>query len=121
MIRLDVLSEEVGIWSRRNFGMQTLVSQALKACEEVGELAGATLKERQVIRVSEGHQQKARAAVGDIVIVLANYCYMRDWSLDQIVAEVWGRVRERDWKKNPDDAHLDGKCQYSEGHMDDEQ
>lgn len=32
---------------------------------------------------------------------LAVYCTLRGWSLAEVVEETWGRVKQRDWRANP--------------------
>jgi len=106
VMNLNLLSEEVGDWAFKNFGRQTPASQALKVCEEAGELGGATLKGSQGIRKHENHNRLAQDAVGDIVIALACYCHLRGWNFDHLVHDTWSKVRQRDWKADPERAHL---------------
>lgn len=105
-IDLDKLSAAVGAWADHNFKDRTALEIAAKACEEVGELVGATIKEKQGIRSHENQPAAARDAVGDVVIALANYCSFRGWSFDEIVREVWKSVERRDWKRDPERQHL---------------
>lgn len=58
------------------------------------------------------------AVLGTIVMRLASYCTIRGWSLGEIVEETWAKVSKRDWKKNPNTAHLeaaDTRCIPSAG------
>jgi len=68
--------------------------------EELGELAHSHLKEQQGIRTSEDHVAKAKDAIGDIVIFLADYCNARVFNLALIIKETWEQVRKRDWKRD---------------------
>ncbi len=69
--------------------------------EELGELTHSHLKGEQGIRTDENHEENAKDAIGDIVVFMADYCQSRGWDFNSIVWEVWGRVRERNWIKNP--------------------
>lgn len=96
------LQLEVGSWSRHNFGDQPAYRPLLGAVEEVGELAHSHLKMEQGIRGSaEEHIAKAKDAVGDILVYLADYCARREFDMQSIIDEVWGKVKQRDWKKDP--------------------
>ena len=92
-------------WVKHNFGDRPSWMPLLGAVEELGELAHAHLKQAQGIRVSENHDEKARDAVADIVIYLADYCSSRGFDLETLVMETWDKVKLRDWKKDP--AHAD--------------
>jgi NTP pyrophosphatase (non-canonical NTP hydrolase) len=103
---LRSIPKQVRAWADHNFARRSLVEIALKVCEEAGELAGATIKEHQGIRRQENQKEKAKDALGDIVIALANYAETRGWDLWKIVIDTWDSVRRRDWVENPDTAHL---------------
>lgn len=68
--------------------------------EEVGELSHAHLKQHQGIRLEEDHEAKARDAVGDILIYLADYCNAREFSLQDCLDKAWDEVKQRDWQKH---------------------
>ncbi len=69
------LQAEVGEWAERNFAPYPSYYPLLGLVEEVGELAGAHLKELEGIRGDAAfHEAKAKDAIGDVVIFLANYC-----------------------------------------------
>jgi len=97
------LQAEQHEWAKRNFGeeVQTYLP-LLGVVEEVGELAHAHLKEAQGIRTTEDHEAKAKDAVGDAIIYLADYCSRRGWDLQDIVEQTWAAVKRRDWKANPE-------------------
>jgi NTP pyrophosphatase (non-canonical NTP hydrolase) len=92
-------------WVKHNFGDRPSWMPLLGAVEELGELAHAHLKQAQGIRVSENHDEKAKDAVADVVIYLADYCSARGFDLETLVMETWDKVKLRDWKKDP--AHAD--------------
>lgn len=70
--------------------------------EELGELTHSHLKQLQGIRgTPEEHVAKAKDAVGDIIVYLADYCTRRGWDLENIVSDVWAEVSKRDWVVYP--------------------
>lgn len=81
MKRLDIkpfplLSQEVGEWSRRNFGDKQ--EPYLGMIEELGELAHCLLKRRQGIRGYDNAEvfiEAFKDALGDIGIYAANFAY----------------------------------------------
>ena len=92
-------------WIKHNFGDRPSWMPLLGAVEELGELAHAHLKQAQGIRVSEDHDAKAKDAIADVVIFLADYCTARGFDLESLVMETWDKVKLRDWKANPADAY----------------
>lgn len=101
------LQLEVGNWSINNFGHQPSWRPLLGVQEEVGELSHAYLKRSQGIRKSTSDwQAEMEDAVADILIYLADFCSIECISMQRVVEETWEKVRQRDWKKNPHDAHL---------------
>ncbi len=101
---LRELQAEQVPWVKHNFGDRPSWMPLLGAVEELGELAHAHLKQAQGIRVSEDHDAKAKDAVADVVIYLADYCTARGFDLQSLVLETWDRVKQRDWKAHPSDA-----------------
>lgn len=91
-------------WVKHNFGDRPSWMPLLGAVEELGELAHAHLKQAQGIRVSEDHDAKAKDAVADVVIYLADYCTARGYDLESLVMDTWDKVKQRDWKAHPADA-----------------
>lgn len=106
---LRKLQYEQAKWAQQNFGDQPSWQPLLGLVEEVGELAHAHLKHAQGIRNHEGHEALAKDAVGDIMIFLASYCSRRGWDLESIAEETWERVKQRDWRADPETAHEDGE------------
>ena len=104
---LKAFQAEQREWSERNFGGKygSGYRPLLGALEELGELAHAHLKSEQGIRNTECHAAAKRDAVADVIIYLADYCSNEGIDLEAALRETWLRVRSRDWKRNPDDAH----------------
>ena len=101
-MELRQLQREMREWSERNFGEQPSYQPLLGVVEELGELAHAQLKEEQGIRTNENHIEDAQDAVGDLLIFLMNYCSSRGWDVQEILERTWDSVKQRDWKKNPE-------------------
>lgn len=97
------LQAEVTEWTHRNFAEPHFPHRPLLgAVEELGELAHAHLKGEQGIRgTPEQHETDAKDAVGDCIVYLADYCHERNWELQDIIEEVWSRVKRRDWRASP--------------------
>lgn len=99
---LRELQDQVGKWSRKNFGDQPADNPMLGVVEEVGELAHAVLKARQGIRgTAAGHNAAIADAVGDLIIYLADFCGRSGIDLQQAVAQAWSEVGRRDWTRFP--------------------
>ena len=97
------MQEEIGAWSRRNFGNQPSYRPLLGAVEELGELAHAHLKSEQGIRgETVNHIEEKVDALGDIMIYLMDYAEREAINLDAAVRITWEKVRKRDWIKNPE-------------------
>lgn len=95
---LTVLQTEAREWQKKNFGLDRPAHWPLiGVVEELGELAHAHLKREQGIRLNEDHIAKAKDAVGDIVVFLADYCTAMDFDFGQVVSDVWTEVKERDY------------------------
>jgi flavin-dependent thymidylate synthase len=72
--------------------------------EEVGELAHSILKQSQGIRgTTEEHEAKAKDAVADATVFLADVCSMYGWDYQTVIEETWDEVKKRDWKKNKEE------------------
>jgi len=103
---LSQLQREHERWLAYNFPDQHPHDALLGLVEEVGELAHAHLKHEQGIRgmTDEEFKKQAGDAIGDIVIYLASYCNTNDFNLPYEVSTAWDKVKERDWRKDPDNA-----------------
>jgi NTP pyrophosphatase (non-canonical NTP hydrolase) len=78
----------------------------LGVMEELGELAHAHLKATERVRgTPEEHAAKARDAIGDVVIFLADYCSAQGYDFQDCVEATWASVQQRDWKANPRNGH----------------
>lgn len=95
------VQDEQRPWVKHNFGDRPSWMPLLGVMEELGELAHAHLKREQGIRTNEDHDAKARDAVADIVIFLADYCSATGIDLESVVLETWEQVKQRDWKADP--------------------
>ena len=102
---LKNLQEELKPWVKHNFGDRPSWQPLLGIVEELGELAHAHLKHAQEIRTDEQHFENKKDAIADIIIYLADYCTAEGIDLESTVQEVWDKVKKRDWKKNPKNAH----------------
>ena len=73
----------------------------MKIVEKLGDLSHALLKLKQGIRGTPDElEDKARDAVGDILIYLMNFCSEKEWDMAAILQETWKEVSERDWILN---------------------
>lgn len=97
---LDGWQLEASQWEHRNFGEQPEYRRIYGVMEELGELAHARLKAEQGIRLNEQHEAKAKDAVGDLLVFLANLCSLNGWRLSEIIVTTWAEVSQRDWKRN---------------------
>jgi NTP pyrophosphatase (non-canonical NTP hydrolase) len=103
MMNLRQLQSDSKVWRQHNFPIEhrTAQLQVLGVCEEAGELSHSVLKMVQGIRGSEAHHlEKAKDAVGDIIICLAGVCDALDLDLEDCVLTAWREVEARDWSKN---------------------
>lgn len=100
-LTLERLQEEHVDWTLKNFPLQKSYQCFMGIVEELGDLAHAHLKEEQNIRgTKEQNIEKAKDAVGDIVIFLAGYCSSRGFKFQEIVEAVWAKVKKRDYKND---------------------
>jgi NTP pyrophosphatase (non-canonical NTP hydrolase) len=110
---LRILQQQVRDWAKQNFGDVPTWMPLMGAMEELGELSHAHLKEAQGIRLQENHPEKAKDAIGDIIIYLAHYCSVRRFDLEDIVNETWAGVSKRDWKKDSSTGHIKFEQKHS--------
>ncbi|KKL69661.1 hypothetical protein LCGC14_2112650, partial [marine sediment metagenome] len=103
---LRQLQEEQRPWVQHNFGDRPDWMPLLGVMEELGELAHAHIKQAQGIRTREDHDANGQDAVADVVIFLADYCSARGWDLHDCVERTWAKVKQRDWKADPEGAAL---------------
>jgi NTP pyrophosphatase (non-canonical NTP hydrolase) len=99
-MNIELLQKAVGEWSRRNFPNNKPYQPLLGACEEVGELCHAHLKNEQQIRGFDSEEKtksEKMDAIGDIVIYLADYCERNKLNLETSIEETWEKVKKRNW------------------------
>ncbi|MBW3545454.1 MAG: hypothetical protein KY428_07645 [Bacteroidetes bacterium] len=93
-------------WVMRNFGVSRpnateFWKPVLGVMEELGELSHALLKRSQGIRGSyEEHTEKAKDAIADATVFLADVCSALGFDYQEIVETAWNEVKQRDWTKN---------------------
>lgn len=106
MIDLRKIQREQWIWAQKNFPDNKKWMPLVGIGEEVGELMHHFLKSAQNIRNQEHHYIEMIDAVGDICVYLMNFCSETGIDLENAIVETWQNVKNRDWQKNPDTAHL---------------
>jgi len=99
-LSLRNLQDELRPWQEYNFPNRPAWQPLLGVMEEAGELAHAHLKQVQAIRLEEDHEAKARDAVADIVVYLADYCNARGFDFQSCLEAAWSEVKERDWQRH---------------------
>lgn len=88
-------------WVKKNFGDRPSYQPLLGAVEEIGELSHAHLKAEQGIRgTPEELEAKAKDAVADTIIFLADYANARGWDLQKVVEDTLREVLQREWRKD---------------------
>jgi NTP pyrophosphatase (non-canonical NTP hydrolase) len=106
-ITLRQLQEEQRPWVQYNFPGRLPYYPLLGAMEELGELAHHHLKNEQGIRMNENHHEQKIDAVADVVIFLSDYCTANGICFQDALNKTWLSVKQRDWKINPETAHLE--------------
>lgn len=102
---MNFIQTEAKQWTIRNFP-NAIPSQAiLGIVEELGELSHQHLKAEQGIR--ETSPEKAKDAIGDMIIYIMHYCNLMGWDLDKIIFDTWDIVKKRDWIKYPKNGKTD--------------
>jgi NTP pyrophosphatase (non-canonical NTP hydrolase) len=103
------LQQQSAEWRGENFPKYTGEEQLLGVMEEVGELTHAHRCAARGIRGSaEKHRIDKEDAVGDILVYLAGYCEAEGIDMQAAVEYTWAKVRNRDWKANPETGEVDG-------------
>ena len=102
MKNLTGLQAEIAGWRRHNFPDSGAMEQYMGMVEELGELSHELLKDRQGIR--DASEEKAKDALGDMLIFAMNFCSCMGWSFEEILYGTWEDVvKKRDWQANPKD------------------
>lgn len=98
---------EIIEWSTRNFGecpnstIPLRISSFLGMVEEIGELAHHVLKMGQNIRGSrEVHLAGVVDSIADLLVFTLDFCARNGMDAEDILSEVWSKVKQRDWKKD---------------------
>lgn len=102
ILQIDVIQRALKNWEDKTFDKVRpdlkRLQLTLGVCEEAGELAHAILKLSQGIRRDENHDAKAKDAIGDVWIFMANLCSHYGWSIEEILRHtaktVLARTRE---------------------------
>jgi NTP pyrophosphatase (non-canonical NTP hydrolase) len=119
MLTFRSLQEQVKKWREYNFPGSPTHQPLLGATEELGELidvlfpvalankigtiAHCHLKAEQGIRGDKAAlEEEAKDAIGDLLVYLADFCERKNWSMQDIIEEVWAGVQRRDWQKDPE-------------------
>jgi NTP pyrophosphatase (non-canonical NTP hydrolase) len=108
-LTLRELQEDQRPWCERNFPDAQPWHPLLGAVEELGELCHHHLKAEQGMRNTENHQDGKVDAVADVIIYLADYCTRNGIDLQDALNRTWAKVGLRDWRKNPNTAHLEAE------------
>ena len=85
------LQEQVIIWAKERdlISKDNATRQALKLTEEVGELAGAILKNKTLDQID---------AIGDIMVVLTILCEQLNLDLESCFLEAYQTIKNRTGK-----------------------
>jgi NTP pyrophosphatase (non-canonical NTP hydrolase) len=98
---------EISIWSNHNFGdvpneqIPYRVSSFLGMVEEMGEIAHSILKMTQGIRGDdEKHIEGVKDGIADLLVFLLDFCGRNGMDAENLLSDVWAKVKLRDWNKN---------------------
>ena len=101
------IQDEIVEWSHRNFGrveneaIPIRISSFLGMVEEIGELSHAILKWTQGIRgTQEEHQEAIKDSIADLLVFTLDFCGRNGMDAQQLLENVWAKVKLRDWNKN---------------------
>lgn len=103
MASISEMQKELMDWEHRNFADVDQFQRLAIITEEVGELAHATLKQHQGIRLETATDGHIKDALGDVFITLCTFAGGRGWDLGEIVEETVRTVLARDWTKERGD------------------
>lgn len=90
-MNFEELKQKVQQWSeaRGIYQHSNATSQLLKAVSEMGELADAEAKQRRTEQAD---------AVGDVLVCLINYCYMKDMDIVACLGHAYDEIKDRKGK-----------------------
>ena len=100
---LGKLQAEIRDWRMYNFPDTTPTEQYMGMVEELGELSHTMLKDIQGIRGGGVAEDEMKDAIGDLSIFMINFCDMKGWDYEKVLALTWEQVAGRDWRNNPKD------------------
>jgi len=102
MTAIQQIQSALEQWRKHNFPNAETWEPIMGACEELGELCHAHLKNHEGVHTGESFERQARDAIGDTVIFLMQYCTMMKWDFETIVVDTWDNVKDRDWVTHPE-------------------
>lgn len=87
-MNFETFCKNVRNWAteRLIYRHSTANAQLLKAVSEMGELADAEIKGRQLDKID---------GVGDVIVCLVNYCYMSGISPEECFQAAWNEIKDR--------------------------
>lgn len=91
-LELHILKKEV--FKDKPQAILSSIARALNANEEAGELAR---EERLSLEGFEFNEEKAKDAVGDILISTLGYCIAKGWDAQEILEQTYALLEER-WR-----------------------
>jgi hypothetical protein len=95
------------VWVNRHLRAGRGGSPSSRTITLIKEICHSHLKGDQGIRGgSEKHDDFMRQTCAAALVFLEETAGLLDRDIIHVVQEVWAVVRERDWKKNPDTAHM---------------
>lgn len=102
MMTFHLFQSLVNRWSDYNFPKAEAWEPLVGACEELGELCHAYLKQHQGIRGTRAEHMVAKSdAVGDVLVYLAHYGKLNNLNLAECASSAWNEIKDRDWQKFP--------------------
>lgn len=96
------LQADVSAWVEHNFGHDNELATVGGLGEEVGEVLRAAVKRSQNIRGTRAEwDAELRKECADVLIKLCDVASFYGFDLADAVAARWAKVRQRDWKADP--------------------
>ena len=74
----------------------------------LGRVAHACLKKAEGIRSHEDHDETMRIGLQDLLYAADSRAARRGFDLESEALKTWERVKQRDWKADPETAHEQG-------------
>lgn len=101
MIDIKKLQKEAKEWEAKNFPQSDIPDMFMGIIEELGELARVYVKRKHGIRLNDNPEEKIKDAIGDTFIFLTQLSSKLEYDIEDIINETWNEVKQRDWKKYP--------------------